>query len=500
MIVTRMLARQLRAVLRRCVPRGQGGYRPRLAFLAGPDGLRIQLIETEVSAEYYVRGSFPPSVLALPLELLADVEGRDATDVELEAMDHEHVRARWQDASAPRVKEYLTPPGEMPAFPTLPARWLALEPRLLPALQDAALTAGKDNDRFGLARLQFRGAAGQIAATDGHQLLVQSGFTFGWKQDLLVPAIGVFGSKEVIQHAPVSVGRTDSHIAIRAGPWTFLLAIDKDRRFPAIERLLAAPTMPATTCRLTAADAETLACALPKMPGRDESDAPVTLDLNGQLHVRARGESTETSTEVLLRHSEVHGPPMRFSTNRHYVARALALGFREFTVIDPDQYVVCREDQRLYVFMPLGAAGALPPGEATSRTTLPPSGDHSPLPPSNGTSGNASPPGDAIGRIASPKAVCIAAPSRVERSSLSMPPTNTNGASNDPVNARGNSERPPTFPSLVDLVEEAEALKALLREGYTRASKLIVALKRQRQQNKLLASTMSALRQLRQIE
>jgi len=50
------------------------------------------------------------------------------------------------------------------------------------------------------------------------------------------------------------------------------------------------------------------------------------------------------------------------------------------------------------------------------------------------------------------------------------------------------------------LIAEAEVLKSLLRNGYERVNRLLTALKRQRQQNKLLASSMTALRRLQQIE
>ena len=50
------------------------------------------------------------------------------------------------------------------------------------------------------------------------------------------------------------------------------------------------------------------------------------------------------------------------------------------------------------------------------------------------------------------------------------------------------------------LIAEAHALRDYLHDGYARAAKLFVALKRHRKQSKLVQSTLASLRQLQQIE
>ena len=50
---------------------------------------------------------------------------------------------------------------------------------------------------------------------------------------------------------------------------------------------------------------------LPRLPGTDSENAPVTLDLNGQVIVRARAEDQTQATEVVLAGSEVSGKPVR---------------------------------------------------------------------------------------------------------------------------------------------------------------------------------------------
>src|SRR5262249_31125321 len=163
----------------------------------------------------------------------------------------------------------------------------------------------REGVRFAVQNLQLRGARGALVATDGRQLLVQEGFPFPWREDVLVPALGAFGCRELPQDAPVSVGKTDTHVCVEVRPWTFHLALTKAGRFPDVEHAIPARTGSVTTCRLSPEDAAFLAKALPRLPGRGDDHEPVTVDCNGRLAVRARAEGQERVTELVLSRSEV---------------------------------------------------------------------------------------------------------------------------------------------------------------------------------------------------
>ena len=49
------------------------------------------------------------------------------------------------------------------------------------------------------------------------------------------------------------------------------------------------------------------------------------------------------------------------------------------------------------------------------------------------------------------------------------------------------------------LIAEAQALKEALHDAYGRSARLVAALKRQRKQSRLMASTLASLRQLQQV-
>jgi hypothetical protein len=74
--ITRALARQLRAVLRKITPLYTGrGPRPAVALHASPDGLRLRAGYAQAVLEYRLAGPHPEATLAVPAEALDDCAG-----------------------------------------------------------------------------------------------------------------------------------------------------------------------------------------------------------------------------------------------------------------------------------------------------------------------------------------------------------------------------------------------------------------------------------------
>src|SRR5208283_3446818 len=153
----------------------------------------------------------------------------------------------------------------------------------LDALTEAGETTDSDAVRFAVNCLQLRGPQGSIGASDGRQILVQSGFTFPWEGDLLIPSSKVFGSPELAGDGPVSVGQSGDWVAFRVGAWTFWLAVNKDGRFPDLSRHILRPENAMARCVMSATDAAFLSQALPHLPSDDTLNHPITVDLNGNI-------------------------------------------------------------------------------------------------------------------------------------------------------------------------------------------------------------------------
>ncbi len=292
--LSRRQVRRLRAVFRRHAL----GYRhkgpvPPLVFVPDPDvGLRVRHHQPHLAVETVLR-SVPgfPEPLCIPLDALADLEGSEDSPIVLEASSPTQTRARWEDRGIPQVKEYTVPePASLPPFPEPPATFSSGPAPSLQDLAEAAATTDDDSTRYALGCLQFRGSSGEIIATDGRQILLQSGFRFPWEENLLVHRSALFSCRGLPRDLPVSLGKTDTHVALRVGDWTIWLGIRADARYPRIADVIPDERVPTIKLQLAAEDATFLDQALERLPGGEALYAPVTLDLNGQVSVRAQAD------------------------------------------------------------------------------------------------------------------------------------------------------------------------------------------------------------------
>jgi hypothetical protein len=356
--------------------------------------------------------------------------------------------------------ETVDPDGIAP-LPAQPCRCAALPEPFHQALVDATNTAARASGRLCLTRLQLCGKRGQVVATDGRQLLIRGGFHLPWEEDLLVPRLPALGLRELRKEKPLAVCRSQEHVALRLGPWTFFLAIDRTGRFPDVRAVVPGPS--GLTCRLQLDpdDAGFLAGALPGLPGAEDGHAPVTLDLGERALVRARDQEGP-GTELELARSQVQGKPTRISLNRFFLRRALALGFRELHLGKPGQPAAWRHGRDAYVVVPLDEGTALPPTPGAVRVAS----ATSVLPPRSHPSSHPQP----------------------ERRQATMPEPQSNDNATNAV---------PDDAGIEGLIAEAEDLRHCLQEAAGRAGRLVVALRQQRRQSRAVLAAVEALRHLK---
>jgi len=474
--ITRRQARRLRAVFRRhALGITHKGLVPPLVFRADPDtGLRVRHHQAALAVEHTLTGLYvTDEAVALPLDALADFEGRDGSPVVLEAVGPGRTVARWEDRGIPRSKEYTAPdPAGLPPFPGQPASFEACPGGLLDALAEASATTDEGSTRYALDCIQLKGATGEVVATDGRQILIQGGFTFPWDGDLLVRRTPLFSGRGLPRDRPVVVGRSDAHVAVRAGDWTAWMAVKADARFPRIEQAIPDPSAAATRLRLDPADAAFLARALDSLPGADEANSPATLDLNGRVAVRARGAGQAAVTELVLCRSGYTGTPVMVNTNRAFLARAVRLGFDHVEFLDADSPVVCRDGNRVFCFQPLSKGSAIEPSDDVTRVE---STASTPRP------------------VARPANVRRGEPPVHDERPKSGAPSQADGTTGRHA---GTVEGPGPV-GLAALIREAGELHEALAGAKARAGRLVVALRRQRKQARLMTSTIAALKQLK---
>lgn len=459
--LSRRLALRFRAMLRRSTP--IGGPRLREASIvltASADGLMIGADAGGVLVSYHQPGSFPPETLAGPLTAFADCEANNDDPAEVHQLGHDRVEVRWRDRGVPRSAEYQTERADSPT-PELPEKWTEADTGLLTALHRAVGCIDRSPVRYSLDRIQLQGRGGAIVASDGHQLLRQKGFRFPWTEDLLVACSAVFGCRELVEQTDIAIGRTEKHVMVRAGPWTVGLPIDKEGRFPSVDEVLPKSTAGSTLWRIDSQDAEFLRRALPGLPGKETQYTPLTVDLNGHAAVRARAPGGR-GTELVLTRSHRAGPQVRISVDRRFVTRALDLGFSEFRFASVLRPVVCEGERLTYAFMPLGEGNIVAPDPDDLK---------------------AESSGGAVDIKPQPE------PEPEERKSVM-----NHVPHEEPVNET--ATKPAGF---AELLEEAQALQELFRDGLARTTRLVAALKQHRRQAKAVQTTLASLRQLQAV-
>jgi hypothetical protein len=469
---TRRQARCLRGVLRRArLGVAHKGPLPLLLIRSDGPKLRARYRYAGLAVEYATGGDIGPGgAVALPLDALADIEGKDEAPVILEAAAPDRTAARWADRGVPQRREYtVTPADTLAPFPDPPATWSEALPALLGALAEASATAADDSPRYGLSCLRLGGSGGEVAATDGRQLLIHGGFDFPWEGDRLVRRSPAFAANALPRDRALHVGATGTHVVLRAGPWSLFLEIQAGVRFLRVEEAVPASGSAAARLRLDPGDATFLAAALGRLPGAEQVNAPVTVELNGRVAVRARGGSGGPATELELSRSDYTGAAARVATDRRLLDRAVALGFTMVEVSGPAAPLVGRDGPRTYAWQPLAETAVVEPSGDVERITSAAADARRANSPAN--------PADGAG------ATCP----RGDRPATGPGPADPSPAAGAGLGGAG----------LAGLIAEAEALAAGLAGARARAGRLAVALRRHRRRERQLAATLTALRQLR---
>jgi hypothetical protein len=454
----RAAVRAFRAIIRKgIVGRGREPAPP-VVLLPDAEAMTFLVHLPAVVIAYRVptdpAGSVP---MVVPMTAFETVAGPGNDSVTIEPKGKLRAELRWSDRGQPQTQsldlERFTAsherPAEPPAFALMPSEFLA-------ALHEAGRTAGPSNSRYAFDRIQLKGRRGEVVASDAHQVYLHGGFRFPFKEDLLVPALPIFGAAE-LGHEEIGLGLTETHLVLRIGPWTLWWTLDKTGRYPDVAAVVPKPTPSTAILELDEADAETLQAALPKLPGVKEERRPVTLDLcAGQVPVvRARADPDEI-VEVRLERSAVSKGSVRVAVDRAYLARALRLGCRTFRAVAADRPVVARKGTLTLL------AGPLDP----SLIAAPPGQDHRK-------------PERALAIVTTP--VSENEPTRELARAIALPA--------EPL---ASVESPPA----VDPLIEAEALGAVLVEAGQRLGRLVGWFNARRREPRALARAWSRLQSL----
>jgi hypothetical protein len=459
--LSRADARRFRAVARRCCPSGRPkGPAPPVRLTADGETLALACHLGEVVVA--LRTTAPRSgtgEVTVPLTALAACEGTAGTAT-FTGGRRGPVTVRWDGGQA-EPPLAVDRPDVVPAWPAEADRLIALPPHFPRALHEAGRCAVRDpgQNRFALTRIQVKGQDGEVVGTDGKQALVWGGFTFPFAEDVLVPAVPLFGSRELAGEAAVSAGLAKDWLYLVIGPWQVWLSVDREGRFPDVRAAI--PRAQGTRVVFDDRDVVALLHALPGLPGNTES-RPVNLDLGTPVTIRAREAPSAPVADVPLPFSSATGPRVQVVLGRNHLERALVLGLRDLRVSSPERPVVFRDADRTYLTATLDPSGAVPPPTTVADTTAPP-------------------------MVPAPAPSSL--PPFPERSHPMAHRTDL------PTDRNGHADAPPTGDP-IDPLAEAEGLRAALAEAVARATRLVAALRQFRKERRALSAAWSSLKQL----
>ncbi|HEY1859858.1 MAG TPA: hypothetical protein VGG61_05870 [Gemmataceae bacterium] len=445
----RDLAR-FRAAIRRCVGGRPRGLAPPVTLQQTKGSLTLSVVLQETALALRLPGAGGPTArLVVPSSTLAAIVGPGGGIVSFEPIETGGVRCRWQDRGEAKELESVPSEGQT-ALPPL-GKLQDVDASLLTALHACGQTANREQTgRPALTRLQLRGQAGEIAGTDGRQLLLWGGFALPFREDLLVPAVPIFGGRELAGEQDVRIGRTAKHVAVAAGPWTVWLAVDAESKYPDVIAVI-----PSSFGKLVIddVDAAALLQELQRRPPSGGAVVPVALDLGLRAAVRWPEETSRRKKPLILSRSTFSGPATVIKIDPQYVIRALALRFRELHSSSGDLPVWFRDEHRRYVVANIGPAPARAAASADT-TAL------------------------SAQRPASPSP---------EHGEESMNTDRNGGPPAEHLQAD----------DVLDPLTEAEALRVALTEVARRSGRLIASLRRFQKQRRALHSAWTSLKDLR---
>jgi DNA polymerase III sliding clamp (beta) subunit (PCNA family) len=459
--ISRAMARQFRAVAKKCCNGRAREPDPEVVLKQSSGKLTFTARYSEVILQIdFTAQSKDEIEVVVPMSVLDRIQQVKSDLIELHCPKNRNGDARWVESSIPcSFPVQFQTPGKQHTLLERPKEFTSVPTNFLKCLHECGRSTEKQDGRFALSRIQIRGKQGQIIGTDGHIALICGGFRLPFAEDVLVPAVPIFGMSDW-QSQEVSVGKTAAHLVVSTGPCTVWLSIISTGRFPDLNSLV--PRQSSTVAKIDLQDSSTLLNVMDQLSGVNEDNQPVTVDLNEKVRIRSCDAESGETREITLVKSSVSGPSARYALDRQVLARALSLGCHTLrspvaqeSPNGPQKPLVAEGEGITFLAMPLDPELIIPPTKDAKAVSTDPN-------------------------------------------SLSTLPQRRNDVRPNEPNGRthnGRSEQPPP-PEAIDPLVLAEELRSALADATLKASKLVTALRSGRKEKKVLASVFAGLKQL----
>ena len=210
-----------------------------------------------------------------------------------------------------------------------------------------------------------------VVGTNGRHLYAANSFCFDCKERIIVPnrrflnwsgflddglwslAVQPGKEPEPSKDKDQKEEKEPGFIQIVSNHWTFITKL-VDGVYPNWKQVLPDPNRPKTGFHLPEESVTAMLEILPRIPGADGLNDPVTLEMqSNQLLLRGRNSAKDRWTIIPVPGAIVPDQQIEVCLNRNYLAKALRMGLAEIELSPNGESVICRNGGRVIVIGPL---------------------------------------------------------------------------------------------------------------------------------------------------
>ena len=306
----------------------------------------LQVTDLDVTCTYQAAqpNAGEPCDFLVPFAPLHQAVKGSKETVQLIAETDGPIRLRTFIGASPMEQSFASlPVDEFPPAPVLTGRPVPLAAVFRDTLRQALDCCGEDYTRHILHHVcvDTRYPEGHyLTATNGQHLFCANSFQFDLKAPGLIPDRPFLrwnkfmedGAIELSVQAPTK--SAEPWVQLQSGSWTFL-AKSSDLEFPNWRQVVPAPKRTRTHIQLDGGAVATLLAGVPRLPGGDALNRPVTLEIAGStLLVKAKTKDAPDWTCLPVAGATITGKTVSITLNRDYLLKALRFGLTTVAIED----------------------------------------------------------------------------------------------------------------------------------------------------------------------
>jgi DNA polymerase-3 subunit beta len=238
-------------------------------------------------------------------------------------------------------------------------------PGFIRSLIEAQSAASDDSTRYILNSVFVTST--HVVATNGRQLYASNSLALKLPDSgIILPttdALKVFAPDAQAELLVMSTKDGAKTVGLRQAPWLWVTKVIEGN-YPNWQQVVPKEDYP-TQLKFSPEDASRVLRVLPKLPGHQEDDAPVTLKVEDNIATLVAGK-LDTPVKLDLPGVSVTGPAVTARFNREFLVTALGHGFRQLQVRDDRSAIIMRDGSRTHLWMPLRSDSANPPAAPTA--------------------------------------------------------------------------------------------------------------------------------------